>query len=179
MQVSELSVVDSNVDLTQILPIQQKRTIAFVNHFIMKTVSYLNNFAQSCESRFMDFDYKIQKIEASLLILESQLSSISGLDDVNNNPSNQTIAESSTNVSKLDLPEVTADAESNSEAILENIEPPSGTKACDDPRFKKFFKMVQFGVPEPAVKLKMQNEGVDPNILDKPNEVIPGLPEHT
>lgn len=40
----------------------------------MQTVSYLNNFAQSCESRFMEFEYKIEKIEASLLILESQVS---------------------------------------------------------------------------------------------------------
>lgn len=42
----------------------------------------------------------------------------------------------------------------------------TGVKAKDDPRFKKFFKMVQFGVPEPAVKLKMKNEGLDPLILE-------------
>ncbi|KAJ8973421.1 hypothetical protein NQ317_016704 [Molorchus minor] len=123
MQVNELPGVDSNVDLTQILPIQQKRTIAFVNHFIMKTVSFLNNFAQSCESRFMDFEYKIQKIEASLLILEAQLSSISGLDDLESNSNNQTSTDMSANISKLDLPEVDTQVESNTDIkIMENDE---------------------------------------------------------
>ncbi|XP_076252552.1 coiled-coil domain containing 53 [Rhynchophorus ferrugineus] len=75
--------IQTDVDYTQILPIQQKRTIAFINHFITNTVSFLNTFAQSCESRFMEFEYKIQKLEASLLILEAQLSSIPGLNGTN------------------------------------------------------------------------------------------------
>ncbi|CAH1098688.1 unnamed protein product [Psylliodes chrysocephalus] len=97
--------IDPNEDLTQILPIQQKRTIAFVNHFIMNTVSHLNNFAQSCESRFMEFDYKIQRIEASLCILESQLSSISGLDNVDKNVENLENSASSIQVN-VDLPDI-------------------------------------------------------------------------
>lgn len=47
-------------------------------------------------------------------------------------------------------------------AILE----PTGVRACEDVRFKKFFKMVQFGVPAGAVKIKMQAEGVQPSILE-------------
>lgn len=43
---------------------------------------------------------------------------------------------------------------------------PSGVKACDDVRYRKYFKMLLFGVPKPAVKLKMANEGCDPNILE-------------
>lgn len=42
----------------------------------------------------------------------------------------------------------------------------SGVKACDDTRYRKYFKMLQFGVPAPAVKLKMANEGIDPNVLE-------------
>lgn len=40
----------------------------------MRTVSFLNNFAENCETRLMEFEYKLQNIEASLLILESQVS---------------------------------------------------------------------------------------------------------
>lgn len=40
----------------------------------MNTISFLNQFSQSCESRLMEFEYKMQKLEASLLILESQVS---------------------------------------------------------------------------------------------------------
>lgn len=53
-----------------------------------------------------------------------------------------------------------------SEPVVAEHEESTGVKAKDDPRFKKFFKMVQFGVPEPAVKLKMKNEGLDPLILE-------------
>lgn len=42
----------------------------------------------------------------------------------------------------------------------------SGPRACEDSRFARFFKMIQFGVPPPAVKLKMKTEGLDPNILE-------------
>ena len=44
---------------------------------------------------------------------------------------------------------------------------PIGVRARDDVRFRKFFKMVDFGVPAAAVKLKMNAEGVeDPSILE-------------
>lgn len=42
----------------------------------------------------------------------------------------------------------------------------SGVKACDDTRYRKYFKMLQFGVPAQAVKLKIANEGLDPNVLE-------------
>lgn len=42
----------------------------------------------------------------------------------------------------------------------------SGVKASDDTRYRKYFKMLQFGVPAPAVKLKMANEGFDSNVLE-------------
>lgn len=41
-----------------------------------------------------------------------------------------------------------------------------GVKTCDDIRYKKYFKMIQFGVPATAVKLKMDAEGIDPTLLE-------------
>lgn len=38
--------------------------------------------------------------------------------------------------------------------------------ANQDPRYARFFRMVQVGVPPQAVKLKMKAEGLDPNILE-------------
>lgn len=43
---------------------------------------------------------------------------------------------------------------------------PKGIRASEDARYRKYFKMVQFGVPHAAVKLKMENEGLDKNILE-------------
>lgn len=45
-------------------------------------------------------------------------------------------------------------------------EPIAGVKACEDYRYKKYFKMIQFGVPSPAVKLKMEADGFDSSILE-------------
>lgn len=41
-----------------------------------------------------------------------------------------------------------------------------GVRVCDDQRYKKYFKMMQFGVPAPAVKLKMEAEGIDSKLLE-------------
>ncbi|KAF2880972.1 hypothetical protein ILUMI_25188 [Ignelater luminosus] len=175
MEVADLPSIDPNVDYEKILPIHQKRIIAFINHFVTNTVSFLNTFAQSCESRLMEFEYKMQKVEASLLILESQLSSISSLKDVNNSKDSFECKNINEQKNSIDLPEI-AD-EPRVIELQEDLEQKSalvGPKANEDPRFIKFFKMVQFGVPIAAVKNKMVVEGLNPDILDKPNDVVPG-----
>ncbi|XP_066257345.1 WASH complex subunit 3 [Euwallacea similis] len=179
MQTSQIT---TQVDYSQIPPIQQKRIIAFVNHFVTSTVSFLNNFCQSCESRFMEFEYKTQKIEASLLILEAQLSSIQGLDSretpkelketfhqITDIEPQKRASEAVDNVKlNLDIPNSVVE-----EAIDKTDDTSSGVKASDDPRFAKFFKMLKFGVQEEAVKLKMQTEGVDVLVLNNPDLIIP------
>jgi len=40
------------------------------------------------------------------------------------------------------------------------------TKLKDDPRYSKYFKMLALGVPKPAVRIKMQNDGVDADMID-------------
>lgn len=42
-----------------------------------------------------------------------------------------------------------------------------GVKACEDYRYKKFFKMIHFGVPAQHVKIKVATEeGLDADILE-------------
>lgn len=71
------------------------------------------------------------------------------------------IAESS----NLDLPEI-VENKVQQEEITAVEEVNEGPKACEDSRFIRFFKMVQFGVPLGAVKQKMASEGLDPNVLE-------------
>lgn len=75
----------------------------------------------------------------------------------------------------LDLPKIDKEEEtqidksSNTTVLDENgttATVTQGPKASEDSRFKKFFKMVQFGVPPQAVKLKMETEQIDPSILE-------------
>ncbi len=42
----------------------------------------------------------------------------------------------------------------------------NATPVKDDPRFSKFYMMLKVGIPPPAVKIKMSQEGLDPNVLD-------------
>lgn len=62
----------------------------------------------------------------------------------------------------IELPEIVDNVEiSVSENRISN-----GIIASQDPRFLKFFKMLQVGVPNQAVKNKMALEGLDPSILE-------------
>lgn len=44
----------------------------------------------------------------------------------------------------------------------------------EHPKYAKFFKMLKVGLPKPAIKVKMTQEGVDPEMIEKdPSEMIP------
>lgn len=67
----------------------------------------------------------------------------------------------------LDLPEVVVAVDEKQESVAAVVEETKeGPRACEDERFIRFFKMVQFGVPLPAVKQKMATEGLDPSVLE-------------
>ncbi|CDQ64310.1 unnamed protein product [Oncorhynchus mykiss] len=42
-----------------------------------------------------------------------------------------------------------------------------------DPRYARYLKMVQVGVPVMAIKNKMVQEGLDPKLLDTPDAPVP------
>lgn len=57
----------------EVPPIDQKRMVAFINEFIITTVSFLNDFMTNIETKFVEFELKLQKIEASLMIVEAKV----------------------------------------------------------------------------------------------------------
>lgn len=67
------SLLDYNVDKTQVPPIDQKRIVAFINHFVGQSVAALNQLATGFEAKFIVFDRKLIKMESSLAILESKV----------------------------------------------------------------------------------------------------------
>lgn len=50
-------------------------------------------------------------------------------------------------------------------------------KICESFHYKTFFRMLKVGVPFPAVKIKMNAEGLDANLLDTPDALIERSPE--
>ena len=47
------------------------------------------------------------------------------------------------------------------------------TPVSKDPRYAKYFKMVQVGIPPAALHAKMRMEGLDPIYLDNPDQPAP------
>ncbi|XP_048659016.1 WASH complex subunit 3 isoform X4 [Marmota marmota marmota] len=126
-----LPLMGSGIDLTKVPAIQQKRTVAFLNQFVVHTVQFLNRFSTVCEEKLADLSLRIQQIETTLNILDAKLSSIPGLDDV-------TFVSSVTNGSQ---------SETTSE--------------------------LSQGVPVMAIRNKMISEGLDPDLLERPDAPVP------
>ncbi|XP_055684515.1 WASH complex subunit 3 [Lutzomyia longipalpis] len=173
MDEGDLAVLGQQIDKSQVPPIHQKRILAFVNTFVVSTVTFLNKFVIKCESKFIEFETKLQKVEASLAILENKLASIPGIPGAV--PDTEKVAEPPRQVVNEEHPEEVKEIE-EVEPQQETVDAPEecvGVRACEDTRYRKYFKMVQFGVPPPAVKQKMNAEGLNPDILDDPNRILP------
>ncbi|XP_012628130.1 WASH complex subunit 3 isoform X4 [Microcebus murinus] len=132
-----LPLMGSGIDLTKVPAIQQKRTVAFLNQFVVHTVQFLNRFSTVCEEKLADLSLRIQQIETTLNILDAKLSSIPGLDDV------------TFEVSPLSVTGVTNG--SHSEVTSEQSQ----------------------GVPVMAIRNKMISEGLDPDLLERPDAPVP------
>ncbi|KAK2859051.1 hypothetical protein Q5P01_003671 [Channa striata] len=181
-----LPIVGSGVDLTTVPAIQQRRIVAYLNQFVVHTVRFLNRFSTVCEEKLANISLRIQQIETTLCILEAKLSSIPGLEDVTidglsqrqiaqaNGPT--TVTQSQTDgppAGTLPPPEASQSAPEapqthTPEAATENV-----MTVAKDPRYARYLKMVQVGVPVMAIRNKMVLEGLDPNLLDTPDAPVP------
>ncbi|XP_040156157.1 WASH complex subunit 3 [Anopheles arabiensis] len=148
-------------------PTNQKRMVAFINHFIVSTVTFLNKFASDCESKFVTYEQKIQNLEASLLIVEAKLASIDVLKQLNDGPPASAEMKPSdsqpTALGSSDVEPVPA-AELQSQPEISTPNPPALER---DPKYDLYFKMLQLGVPLGAVKNKISFEGLDPDYIDR------------
>ncbi|CAN8022822.1 unnamed protein product [Ixodes persulcatus] len=180
-----LPIIGPGVDYSKVPPIQQKRTLAFLNYFLTRTTSFLNHFASVCDEKLEDLLIRIQRLEASMCILEAKLASIPGLENVkaDSTETQRTATNQSAAPSKLAPtsanPEHAPDAQEPSATtvvVVENnamnvsgmlVEPSAAPQntVSKDPRFSKYFKMLNVGIPLGAVQIKMRSEGVDPDIL--------------
>ncbi|XP_055483721.1 WASH complex subunit 3 [Psammomys obesus] len=168
-----LPLMGSGIDLTKVPAIQQKRTVAFLNQFVVHTVQFLNRFSTVCEEKLADLSLRIQQIETTLNILDAKLSSIPGLEDVTVEASPLSV----TTVTNGSHSEPTSEPPQNntqdsgaqeSEAPSENV-----LTVAKDPRYARYLKMVQVGVPVMAIRNKMISEGLDPELLEKPDAPVP------
>ncbi|XP_023572668.1 WASH complex subunit 3 isoform X2 [Octodon degus] len=168
-----LPLMGSGIDLTKVPAIQQKRTVAFLNQFVVHTVQFLNRFSTVCEEKLANLSLRIQQIETTLNILDAKLASIPGLDDVMLEASPVSV----TSVTDRSHSEATSEQSQNStqdpgpqesEVSSENI-----LTVAEDPRYARYLKMVHVGVPVMAIRNKMISEGLDPDLLERPGAPVP------
>ncbi|NWY24783.1 WASC3 protein, partial [Pheucticus melanocephalus] len=146
-----LPIVGSGIDLTKVPAIQQKRTVAFLNQFVVHTVQFLNRFSTVCEEKLSALSLRIQQIETTLNILDAKLSSIPGLEDVKfevssanansvtNGPVAQAAADQQTSGSPQPGQKSTPEEGlQKTEVVTENV-----TTVAKDPRYARYLKMVQ------------------------------------
>jgi len=57
--------------------------LAFVNHFVIHTASFLNRFSVICEEKLEDLLVRIQRLETTVCLLEAKVGVISLLDVFN------------------------------------------------------------------------------------------------
>ncbi|KAB0343339.1 hypothetical protein FD754_020265 [Muntiacus muntjak] len=157
-----LPLMGSGIDLTKVPAIQQKRSVAFLSKFAMHTIEFLNGFSTVCEEKLAELSLCIQQIETTLNILDAKLSSIPDLDDV-------TFGASPVNVTRITNGTHSEDSgPQESEVTPENI-----LTVAKDPRYARYLKTVQVGVPVMAIRNKMILEGLDPNFLERPDAPVP------
>ncbi|XP_050752783.1 WASH complex subunit 3 isoform X2 [Gymnogyps californianus] len=170
-----LPIVGSGIDLTKVPAIQQKRTVAFLNQFVVHTVQFLNRFSTVCEEKLSALSLRIQQIETTLNILDAKLSSIPGLEDVKfevssanmNRVTNGPVAQATTDqqTAQNDIHE---EGLQKTEVVTENVR-----TVAKDPRYARYLKMVQVGVPVMAIRNKMISEGLNPDLLETPDAPVP------
>ncbi|XP_056197705.1 WASH complex subunit 3 isoform X1 [Falco biarmicus] len=166
-----LPIVGSGIDLTKVPAIQQKRTVAFLNQFVVHTVQFLNRFSTVCEEKLSALSLRIQQIETTLNILDAKLSSIPGLEDVRfevssanmntvtNGPMAQTTVDQQTAVSpQSGKNNIHEEGLQKTEVVTENVR-----TVAKDPRYARYLKMVQVNLHAQvlivilAVKLHKEN----------------------
>lgn len=59
----------------QMQAIQQKRILAFVNNMVMTNLQCLNNFTEYCETKLMQFEEQLDKMDATMVLMESKVCS--------------------------------------------------------------------------------------------------------
>jgi len=188
MDLDDLPGIGSVVSFEEVNALSQKRIMTFFNEFVSHTVTFLNKFSSDCEEKLFEVDTILEKLETMLSILEAKLSSVPGLATAPkteaipsttgpaSSPSSDPSAAPKTNSSQpAAAPAKTIQSEPATSAASQSE---SAAMVClrQTEPYRRYFRMLEVGVPEPAVRLKLQQDGLDPDLLQRGGELVP-LPQ--
>lgn len=169
-----LPALGPGVDLTKMAPLNQRRSVTFLNHYVCHTANFLNKFSNMAEDRLSQQQLEMQRIEIALNILEAKLASIPGLDDINKETPSS-VQEPAPQQESVPTQSTENLSENSAEPVQTEPIPndPNIVTVKNDARYAKYIKMVAVGVPKMAVEGKMRAEGLDPDLLDNPDAPVP------
>ncbi|KAK6020579.1 hypothetical protein OSTOST_13764, partial [Ostertagia ostertagi] len=182
MNEPDLSFIKSDIDLSEVAPLNRRRVVAFVNCYLYKMIDFLNAFANRAERAILEAERQLRAADIKLQLLEAKLASIPDsipdTTELQSESSRQTAAFSPAGFHYFEFlcffyeappvvnePKVAAsqnaDVKENPQAAIASVAETIQSEAHKRESNENASK----GVVEPAVKLKMQSEGVDPSML--------------
>ncbi|KAK0393038.1 hypothetical protein QR680_000026 [Steinernema hermaphroditum] len=177
MTETDFSFINPDVQLDKVKPLDLKRTVAFANFYLTQVASILNKFSVSAEERIMEIERRLEFVESVLTIIEEKVKSVGDLQSVAVNNGNVMHHNHSSTTKEQNK----QDADSEEKSSLSDKESHENWRMlpnCEDPMYAKYFKMLKMGVVEAAVKQKMIVDGLDPSVLDCPDDPSINKIEH-
>lgn len=174
-------------------PVPVKKTLLIVNQFITQTTRFLNHFSTLAEEKLQKVFHDVNRIETTLVLLESRLHRLEGFDDMAAAPVTNSALQHGPGAGTAGggagsaaaappaapaaaaLPAVAAGTAAPAgppPAVPEAPAPPPPpapvvVKVKDDPVLAPYFRMLKIGAVAAQVKMKMAAEGrADPALLD-------------
>ncbi|KAK8828871.1 hypothetical protein WA538_000874 [Blastocystis sp. DL] len=157
-------------------------TILAINEFILQTTSFMNEFLQTCESKLNRLNNRVIELEAATSLLETKINGVQ--QEIYCNKGVQFLEKLQGKGEMEDsLPSPSRTSTSKPVATPSQIPPlptnppplPSSTSQVrwkDHPVYRKYFKLLQMGMPVEHVRSKMQMDGLDENLIDNNPDVF-------
>ena len=64
------------LDYTTVDCLERRRLLAFINHFIIRSVESLTTFSKTCDLKLAEISRRIKKLENAVSLLEAKLESV-------------------------------------------------------------------------------------------------------
>lgn len=162
------------LDYKQVQCLQQKRLLAFVNHFVIRTADFLSTFALQCEQKLDNINQKISRLENEMALLEFKLDSVPKLrsdtpntEPLERNNTNEDHTKSSASANScVGNCDMTPDGKSISEGSEENLAASRQDLHQQNPGLIPFSKMVTVGVPIEAITQKLKIHGFEDIVIE-------------
>ncbi|KAJ3426265.1 wash complex subunit [Anaeramoeba flamelloides] len=165
--------MEEDVNYEELPGLSYNKTITYINDFVIKSVHFLNKFSTNCERKLSEIDSSIKRLDTIMNIFEDKLSSIEGLDDID--VPRETTSTTTTTTTTTEENKEEENQEEEEKEKEETQETSNVVKLKDDLRYRKWCQLVMRGVPKVAIRMKMEAEGLDPDLLDDPEQPAPPM----